>query len=395
MRVKKIKENIWSVGAIDWERRMFDEIVPLPDGTSYNAYLVKGSEKTALIDTVDTHMRGELINNLKGLEVEKIDYVISNHAEQDHAGAIPNVLEMYPEAKLVTNAKCKNMLCDLLEIEEDRFIIVEDRETLSLGDKTLEFILAPWVHWPETMFTLLREDNILFTCDFLGSHLATSDLYANFDEFKIYEDAKLYYVEIMMPYRKFFKRALDNVEEINPSMIAPSHGPVYDKPDKAISLHRKWVSDDVENQVLLFWVSMHGSTKEMVDYLERALIKRKIGVKKFNLVSADFSRVTMSLVDAATMVLATPVVLGGAHPSAVYTAYLAGILKPKVKFASIIGSYGWGSRMVDQLKGLLKNTSMEFIDPVISKGAAKKEAFEDLDRLADEIAKKHKDLGIL
>ncbi len=395
MRVKKINNNVWSVGAIDWDRRMFDEIVPLPDGTSYNSYLILGSEKTALIDTVDPHLEEDLLGNLKDMKIDKIDYIISNHAEQDHSGAIPSVLKLFPEAMVVTNERCKNMLIDLLPIDEEKFIIVKNRETLSLGDKTLEFILAPWVHWPETMFTYLKEDDILFTCDFLGSHLASSELYADFDDFKIYEDAKLYYVEIMMPYRQFFKKSLDLVEEMKPSIIAPSHGPVYDKPEFIIKLHKNWVSDKVENQVLLFWVSMHGSTKEMVDYLEKALIKRKIGVKKFNLVTADASRLTMSLVDAATIVLATPAVLGGAHPAAVYAAYLTGILKPKIKFASIIGSFSWGSKLVDQLKGLMPRTGIDFIEPVLAKGAAKDDVWKDLDRLANEILEKHKNEGLL
>ena len=395
MRVKQINDRVWSVGAIDWQRRMFDEIVPLPDGTSYNSYLVKGSEKTALIDTVDPHLEKDLIDNLNFLKIEKIDYVISNHAEQDHSGAIPAILDLYPEAKIVTNEKCKNMLMDLLTIDEKSFMVVQDRETLSLGDKTLEFVFAPWVHWPETMFTYLKEDNILFTCDFMGSHLATSDLYADFDDFKIYEDAKLYYVEIMMPYRRFFVKAMDIVEKINPAVIAPSHGPVYDQPEKIFSLHKKWVSDDVKNEVLLFWVSMHGSTKQMVDYLEKELIRRKINVRKFDLASADAARLTMSLVDAATLILATPAVLGGAHPAAVYAAYLTGILKPKIKFASIIASYSWGSKIIDQIKGLMNNPKWEILDPVLSKGTASEETFKDLDRLADEIEKKHRSEGLL
>jgi len=395
MRVKKINDTVWSVGAIDWKRRMFDEIVPLPDGTSYNAYLVQGSEKNALIDTVDPHLEKDLVDNLKDLKVGKIDYVVSNHAEQDHSGAIPMVLEMYPDAMVVTNEKCKKMLMDLLPVPEDKFMVVEDRETLSLGNKTLEFIFAPWVHWPETMFTYLREDNILFTCDFMGSHLATSELYADFDDFKIYEDAKLYYVEIMMPYRRFFIKAMGLLEEINPAMIAPSHGPVYDQPEKIIRLHEKWVSDEVKNEVLLFWVSMHGSTKEMVDYLEKGLIKRKINVRKFDLASADAARLTMSLVDAATLILATPAVLGGAHPAAVYAAYLTGILKPKIKFASIIASYSWGSKIIDQVKGLMNNPKWEILDPVLSKGAADGDVYKELDRLADDIEKKHKSEGLL
>jgi len=189
MAVKAISPDINAVGAIDWDRRLFDELITTPYGTSYNAYLIKGSEKTALIDTVDPTKSHELIENLKQLQTTKIDYVISNHAEQDHSGMIPKILELYPDAKVVTNPKCKDMLKDLLLIPEDKFISTNDRETITLGDKTLEFILAPWVHWPETMFTYLKENKIVFTCDFLGSHLATSEVFV-VDKGKVYEQAK-------------------------------------------------------------------------------------------------------------------------------------------------------------------------------------------------------------
>ncbi|MBM3173815.1 MAG: MBL fold metallo-hydrolase, partial [Chloroflexi bacterium] len=160
MKPREIKTGVYCVGAIDWDRRLFDSLIPLPDGTSYNSYLVKGSQKTALIDTVDPIKEGVLVDHLTELGFPKIDYVISHHAEQDHAGSIPCVLDLYPEAKVVCTAKCKGMLMDLLLIPEEKFITVEDKETISLGDRTLEFIHAPWVHWPETMLTYLREDRI-------------------------------------------------------------------------------------------------------------------------------------------------------------------------------------------------------------------------------------------
>lgn len=146
-----IKGRVFSIGAIDWDRRVFDELIPLPNGTSYNAYLIKGREKTALIDTVDPTKEYELLANLQKLGVENIDYVISNHAEQDHSGTIPKILELYPDAKVVTNEKCKEFLIELLLIQEEKFLVIKDGETLPLGGKTLEFIIAPWVHWPETI----------------------------------------------------------------------------------------------------------------------------------------------------------------------------------------------------------------------------------------------------
>ena len=160
-----------------------------------------------MIDTVDPTMTDVLIRNLRGLEVGGIDYVVANHAEQDHSGSLPKILDLYPGAKVVCTPKCKDLLMDLLLIPEDKFITVADGETLSLGNKTLEFIHAPWVHWPETMLTYLREDHVIFTCDFLGSHLATSGLFVT-DEARVYEAAKRNYAEIMMPFRTTIRKNL-------------------------------------------------------------------------------------------------------------------------------------------------------------------------------------------
>ena len=394
MAVREIKPGIYSVGAIDWDRRLFDELIPLPDGTTYNSYLIKGSEKTALIDTVDPTKEHQLIANLKKLGVEKIDYVISNHAEQDHSGAIPTILKLYPEAKVVTNPKCKSMLMDLLLIPDNKFVAVTEGDTLLLGDRTLEFILAPWIHWPETMFTYLKEDKILFSCDFLGSHLATSELFVT-DEAEVYEAAKRYYAEIMMPFRTSIKNHLERINNLEVEIIAPSHGPVYNSPQFILDAYREWASDEAKNEVIIPYVSMHGSTGKMVDYFVDALIERGITVKQFDLPKSDIGELAMALVDAATVVIASPTVLVGPHPAAVYAAYLVNALRPKLKFASVIGSYGWGGKMVEQITGMLTNLKVEMLEPVVVKGHPKKEDFKSLDRLADEILKRHKQQGLI
>ncbi|KAF5416156.1 MAG: Type A flavoprotein FprA [Candidatus Methanophagaceae archaeon] len=391
---RELKPRIYAVGAIDWDRRLFDELIPLPDGTSYNSYLIQGSEKTALIDTVDPAMTDVLIRNLEELETGDIDYVIANHAEQDHSGSLPQILELYPGAKVVCTPKCNDLLMDSLLIHQDKFITVEDGKTLSLGDKTLEFIHAPWVHWPETVLTYLREDRMLFTCDFLGSHLATSDLYVT-DEATVYEAAKRYYAEIMMPFRPIIKKNLARLNDLAIDIIAPSHGPAYKEPNFILNAYRDWASDDVKNDVVIPYISMHGSTKKMVDHFAEALIERGITVKLFNLSEPDIGKLAMALVDAATVVIGSPTVLVGPHPKVVYAACLANALRPKLKFASIIGSYGWGSRMVEQLTGMIPNLKVELLEPVVVKGVPGEEAFKVLDRLADGIANKHKEQGII
>ena len=390
MKAKRIKTNVYWVGAIDWNRRLFDALIPLPDGTSYNAYLVRGSQKVALIDTVDPSMTEALMAYLEDVPV--IDYVIANHAEQDHAGSIPNVLAKYPNAKVVTTPKGKDILVALLCILEDRFTTTNDGETLSLGNKTLEFIHAPWVHWPETMLTYLQEDRVLFPCDLFGSHLATSDLYVT-DEGQVYEAAKRYFAEIMMPFRTSIEKHLERLNGYKIEVIAPSHGPIYDKPSFIMEAYRNWVFDPPKNIVVLPYISMHGSTQKMVEYFVGALADRGVMVKQFNLAATDIGKLAMALVDAATMVIGTPTVLVGPHPNVAYAAFLANALRPRLQFISIIGSYGWGSKAVEQLMGMIPNLKAEVLTPVLSKGFPRKEDFQALDDLASTIAKKNKERG--
>ena len=390
MKYREIKPNVYWMGAIDWDRRLFDALIPLPDGTTYNAYLVQGSDKVAVIDAVDPSMADVLMTYLE--DVLAVDYVIANHAEQDHSGSIPRVLEKYPDARVVTTSRGKDMLMDLLLIPEGKFITVSDGETLSLGDKTLEFIHAPWVHWPETMLTYLKEDKVLFPCDFFGSHIATTDLYVT-DEGQVYEAAKRYYAEIMMPFHANIQKHLEKLQGYQIDIIAPSHGPMYDKPSFILEAYRSWVFDPPRNTVVLPYISMHGSTQKMVEYLVGALADRGVTVKQFNLSVADIGKLAMALVDAATMVVGTPTVFVGPHPNVAYAALLANALRPKLQFVSVIGSYGWGSKAVEQLKGMIPNLKVEVLDPVISKGVPKEPDFRSLDNLANTIAEKHKERG--
>jgi flavorubredoxin len=391
--MQELRPNVYSIRAIDWDRRLFDELVPLPEGTTYNAYLVEGSEKTALLDTVDPTKTDVLMGSLAASGIDKIDYVVAHHGEQDHSGSIPAVLARYPNAKVVTNAKCKGLLIDLLRIEEERFLTIQDGQTLSLGNKTLQFFDTPWVHWPETMVTYLAEDKILFSCDFFGSHLASSSLYVD-DEPLAFESAKRYYAEIMMPFRSIIKKNLEKVGKLQIEMIAPSHGPVHDKPSYIVDAYRDWIGDGVKNEVVLAYVSMHESTRDMVEYFSKALIRRGIVVRQFNLAVTDLGRLAIALVDAATIVLGSPTVLTGAHPKAAYAAFVANALRPKTRFASIIGSFGWGGKMVEQLTGMLTNLKVEVLPPVIAKGRPKDEDYAALDALAEQVLDKHRGIGV-
>jgi len=386
MKPRKIRNGVQWMGAVDWNRRLFDSLIPLPDGTSYNAYLIEGSNKTALIDTVDPEMADILKHQLAN--VKKIDYLVSQHAEQDHSGTIPLVLEMYEQSIVLCTPKAKDLLIDHLDIPAERIKTVDDGETISLGDKTLRFIHTPWVHWPETMVTHLPEDRILFTGDFLGSHIAMSGLYAGDDPYVI-EAAKRYYAEIMMPFRKMIQGNLKKLREIDFDLIAPSHGPIYDHPERILSAYEGWVSDKVSNLVVIPYISMHGSTETMVNYLVAALAERDVTVQKFELSTTDIGKLAMALVDAATVVIGTPTVHVGPHPSVFSATHLANALRPKVKYAAIIGSYGWGTKVVEQISSLIPNLKVEVLGTVLCKGRPQQGTFAELDALADSIRDKH------
>jgi len=388
MNPEKITNDVYSLRVNHFNRRLFDSLIPLPEGTSYNAYLVKGTEKTALLDSADPEKAAVLFEYLKA--EKKIDYVIAHHAEQDHSGSIPLVLERYPEAKVVTNPKCKEFLMTHLHLPADKFIEVKDGETLQLGGKTLEFVYLPWVHWPETMGTYLREERVLFSCDFFGSHLATSALFS--EEHVVYEPMKRYYAEIMMPFRSNIKSHLEKLARYDIAYICPSHGPVHRNPKFVMDIYRDWAVSEPHNKAVVAYISMHGSTYMLVNRLVSRLQEAGVCVEKLNLDQMDEGRVAMSLVDAATIVIGTPTVLTGPHPKAVYAAHLANLLRPKAKFVSVIGSFGWGGKAVETIAGLIPNIKAEVLKPVMIKGMPTEADLALIDELGALIAEKHKSL---
>jgi len=392
MNPRKVTDNVFFVGAPDWDRRLFDALIPLPQGTSYNAYLITGQEKTALIDTVDPTKWDVLKAYLE--QINNIDYVVIQHVEQDHSGSLPMVLEKYPNAKVIANSKAKELILTHLHVPEEKIKVIEDGEKLDLGGLTLQFIFAPWVHWPETMLTYLPERKLLFTCDFLGSHLATSSLFIE-DERLVYLGAKRYYAEIMSPFRNLIKGHLEKIKKLDIEMIAPSHGPIYQNPQFIIEAYEEWISDQPKNIVLMPWISMHGSTQAMVEYLSSRLIEKGVEVEPYDISKVDLGELTMATVDAATIILAAPTILTNLHPMAELVAYWVSILRPKAKAYGFIGSYGWGGKTLETVKSLFSGIKADFFEPVMVKGLPTQADYEALDKLADAIVEKHRVLGLL
>ncbi|MFW6231281.1 MAG: 2-oxoacid:acceptor oxidoreductase family protein, partial [Nanoarchaeota archaeon] len=392
---RDIVDNVVLVGVQEHELNLFDELMPLPKGTSYNSYIIKGSEKTALIDTVEPRHKDELLANIKAAGVEKIDYIISNHAEQDHSGSIPFILEHFPDAMIVCSDKAEELLLHEHNLDKEKLRIIKDRETLSLGDKTLEFLYAPWVHWPETMFTYLQEDKILFTCDFLGAHLAFDDEMWVKNKEQIEEPAKRYYAEIMMPFAKLITGHLKMLDEYELKFVAPSHGPIYDTPEIILDLYKDWTSDRVDKKIVITYVSMHGSTEEIVKHLEQDLKKDGLEVKTFHLTEEEPGAVVEELLNCSTLIMASPAYLGGLHPHIANFAFNINGFRPNIKIVGFINSFGWGSAAEKQLSDFTSNLHAAYAGSVVVEGFPRDEHYQKLAELSSRVKEMNENLDNL
>lgn len=388
-----IQEDIFWVGSQDPDREIFDALMPLPYGTTYNAYLVKGSEKTVLIDSVDPDKMADLFRNLEG--VNELDYVVCLHTEQDHSGSIPEVLGKYPKAKVLCLAKTKVMMQDLMKVDDERFEVVEDGGSVSIGNKTLQFMHFPWVHWPDNSAVYIPEDKILFSSDLFGSHYAFGEELFAGDKPIVFKEAKEYYAEIMMLYARVTGKYIDRIRALDIEKICASHGPVYDQPKLIIDLYDEWMRGAPKNMAVVAFVSTHGSTRIMAEHLAAQLTEQGVEARLFDLVGLPLNDISSSLVDAATIVLGSSVVMAALHPFAVNTAFLLDRIKPKARFAAVFGSYGWSPGPLKKAAELLPSLKVEVVGAVIAKGHPKDDTLDELSDLAATIAAKHRDAGIL
>jgi len=383
----KISEGVYWVGVKDWNRRLFDALIPLPKGTTYNSYMIIGENKKALIDTVNPGFEKELEERISQVaNPSDIDYVIMNHAEPDHAGTIPYVMAINSKAKLVTTRTGAKMSQVFYKVPPERIIAVHDQETIDLGGKTLRFIEAPMLHWPETMFTYLPENGILFPCDFFGSHVAAGFYDDDLEDLLVY--AQRYWGEIMMPFSVMAQRALEKIKGLKIEMIAPSHGPIHRNPERILKAYSKWAYGETKKKAIIVYVTMWNSTEKMIQPIVETLASEGIEIAVHNLVFADIADVAKDLVDSRAIVLGSPTVLGGAHPLAVYAAYLVKALRPPLKFGVVLSSYGWGGGAVRHVQEVLGPSKMEIVGAVEINGPPTESDVVKITEIGKALAKK-------
>lgn len=392
-RAVEIAPGVFWVGVLHRDRTIFDSFMSLPYGTTYNAYLIRGKERTALVDTVSPEF-GELLLKKIACVVkpEDIDYLVMNHAEPDHGGSIPRVLSVAKGAKLVASQKGVGMAKLYYDIPGDRTIAVGEGDTLDLGGKTLRFIDAPWLHWPETMFTYQVEEEVLLPCDFLGAHIAPDSIFEDEVGNIVLSEAKRYYAEIMMIFLNPVRKALEKVDKLDIKVIGPSHGPVYRSPRRILEAYKKWAIGPLEPKVVVIYVSMYGNTA----ILERAVVEAVKGegveAVTYNMVNTDISHIVNDLVDASAIIFGSPAFYGGAHPRLASAVELVKAMKPRCKTVAIFGSYGWGGGAAKDIKKRLEPAGFEIVDALEIQGPAREEAVERAAALGRTVAHKVKTL---
>jgi flavorubredoxin len=356
----EISKEVYWVGIRDYNRRLFDALIPLPRGTTYNSYLVIGSAKKAVIDTVNPGFEKEWQEKIsKVVNPADIDYLIMNHAEPDHSGSIPHMMSINSKAILVATSQGAKMARVFYKVPENRIKTVVNGDSLDLGGKTLKFIEAPMLHWPETMFTYLPENKTLFPCDFFGAHVAQGLFDDEIED--LLEFAQKYFGEIMMPFRFNAQKGMEKIKDLEINMIAPSHGPIYRNPERILSAYRKWVNGETRQKAVIVYATMWNSTDKMVKVIEDTLTSEGIEVAKHNLSVGDIGELARDLVDSRAIILGAPTVLGGAHPLAMYATYLARVLRPPAKFAVVLTSYGWSGGAAKHIQETLGPTKMEIV----------------------------------
>jgi len=383
-----MRPGVFMVGARDWNRRLFDALDPLPRGTTYNAYLVKGKEKIALIDTVEPRFTATLDANVsKQTDISKIDYLIMNHAEPDHSGSIPYIMEK-SKAVLVATEKGAKLAQIYYNVPEKRIKKVKDGDTLKLGGKTLQFIEAPWLHWPGTMLAYLQEDKILFPCDFFGAHSAAGVYDDEVPD--LLEMAKGYFGEIMMPFRLMGAKAMEKIAGLEIDMIGPSHGPVHRNPKKILDEYKKWTKGETREKAVLVYVTMWNHTEAMMDLMADTLFAEGIEVKLYNLTTTDLGDLAGDLVDSRAIVLGTPTVMGNMHPLAINAVTLIKALRPPFKYGAFLSSFGWGGGALRQAQDMLTPTGIEMVGAIEVNGPAGKDTNKKIIEIGKALAKKIK-----
>lgn len=368
MEPVKIKENVHWVGALDPNLVVFDIVIPTEHGTTYNSYLVQGSEKTALIDTVKASYTEEYFKTIASVvDPKSIDYIVINHTEPDHSGALPELVDFVPNITTVFSNTAKTFVGNILH-REFKSIVVGDGDSIDLGGKTLKFVSTPFLHWPDSMFTYLVEDKILFTCDAFGAHYCSEERFSDEIEAKdeAYDAFEFYYKCILRPFKEYIMKALDKIADFDLEIVAPSHGPILRKEQLSyIDHYKKWaykVKDpSIKKKISIIYVSSYGNTEKMAKSIARGTLIPGVQASLFNATQMSMAELVDEVEISDGIILGTPT-LNGKTPEPIFNIISNLVtLNVKGKAAAVFGCYGWSGEAIQMTEDILKSLRFNII----------------------------------
>jgi flavorubredoxin len=365
----KLFDNIDWVGVADWLVRDFHSY-DVHRGTTYNAYLIR-DEKTALVDTVKPPFADDLLRNIASLvDLSRVDYVVCNHAELDHAGALPQVMAAMPNATLLCDKKCAATLAAHFSTADWKIRTVASGESVALGRRTLQFLETPMVHWPESMFTYVPEEQLLFSMDAFGQHYATSERFDDeTDLAAVMREAKTYYANIVMPYGKAVRTCLEHAAALKIGMIAPSHGLIWRRHTaEIVEAYHRWADHRPRSRVLVIFDSMWESTTAMAQAILEGATQTGVSGELIHIRRSNLTQIAAEVLDAAAIAFGSATLNRGMMPMAAATlSYLEG-LRPLGKVAFAFGSYGWGRGGPEAIDQALRGLDWEILrEPIRAK----------------------------
>ena len=363
MSVIKLLPDIYSVGVVDWNMRNFHgHTYTTKRGSSYNAYLII-DEKVTLIDAVYGPFSAELIENIQqAVPLNKIDYIVANHVETDHSGALPEIMKLAKNAKIFGTEKCKEGLQRYYYGNWD-FQVVKSGDTLKLGKRSLTFLEAPMIHWPDSMFTYCPEEALLMPNDAFGQHLASNERFADeVDQCVLWDEAAKYYANILWPLGSVILKKIEEVKKMNLpiKIIAPSHGVIWrNDPMQIVDRYASWAKNETLPKVVMVYETMWGATEKMARKIVEGIEKEGISVKLFDITASERTEVVKEMLDAKGFIFGS-----STHDNGMLTT-MAGFLdfirglRPRNRSAAVFGSYGWAGGAVKQIEGIVKETGLD------------------------------------
>ena len=366
--VKELRPGVWWNGVFDRQLKTFDIIMTTEFGTTYNAYTVKGSKKTALLETAKHGFEDEYFDEINEiLGGQAVDCIIANHTEPDHSGSLAKLLDRFPDAVVYGSSSAIIFLKEILN-KPFNSEVVKNGDTLPLGGKTLRFISAPNLHWPDSMYSYLEEDNLLFTCDSFGAHYGAEGILRS--EIKNENDylkaAKYYFDMILSPFKPFMLKALDAIKDIDIDMICTGHGPILDSGiEDFLKTYKSWASPakpSEQKTAVIAYVSSYGYTKTIAQHIQKGLENAGLAVKIYNLVEDDVSNISEDLLEADAILLGSPTILSDALKPVYDLSTTMHPITHGKKHAAAFGSYGWTGEAVPNLTQRLTQLKMKVSD---------------------------------